>query len=386
VTKRTTWISIAVALIAVLGAFVWFGASRAMESRREPDDGPVLVSEDVAGDLMASGGDVEMRAEVRGDAALAGAKVVVARPVRGYLMAAGSSVTVDAVVENDLWAAGSDVRVRARIGDSVRIAGASVVLGNQATIGGDALIAAGQVDVRAPVGRNLTIHAREATVSSSVGGSLEVHADTLSLLPGAVIEGDLIVHGASSPDIAREARIAGSIEIERDQGSWWERSPVLTWLGTFSFALLALLALGVPTLAFSGSWPERTRRALARGPGRSAIRGAGGLVLVPIAAALFAMTVFGAPLAIALIALYVAAILLAAVLVSYALGTWILERLNRSQVSPYGRFAVGATGIAVLVSLPLVGWIAQLAVVVLGLGALLFERAQALRGARSHLA
>jgi hypothetical protein len=68
------------------------------------------------------------------------------------------------------------------------------------------------------------------------------------------------------------------------------------------------------------------------------------------------------------------ALLLSGVFVSYLVGGWFFHRLKRPGVSPYVKLAIGALAVALLASLPWIGWLFQLLILMVGLGALLLER------------
>jgi hypothetical protein len=75
-----------------------------------------------------------------------------------------------------------------------------------------------------------------------------------------------------------------------------------------------------------------------------------------------------------LLALYVVALLLSGVFVAYLVGGWILDRLKRPQSTPYLRMAVGAVAVGACMSLPWIGWLAQLLALLIGFGAIVLDQ------------
>src|SRR2546421_8721481 len=92
------------------------------------------------------------------------------------------------------------------------LAGGTVTLTSAARVGRDASIAGGKLDLRGPIGRNLRLAASEARLASEVHGSVTAHAERLSLLPGAVVRGNLVVYGPNAPQISPEARVLGRVD------------------------------------------------------------------------------------------------------------------------------------------------------------------------------
>lgn len=325
----------------------------------------VIVKEPVAEDLLAAGETVRIAAAVDGDVAVAGAHVAIEAPIAGYTLAAGREVEVTGTVGDDLWAAGATVNVGAPVGDNAMLAGRDVNLEGRAQIAGDLRIAGTNVAVHAPIEGDLQIGAQNARLGSEVRGSVEAHATTLSLLPGALIRGDLIVHGPNRPEIPLGAQVLGQVRFDEIEGRG-----VWAWLGYWLFLFVALVVVGLVALALFPVWAGRVAGAIRERPGVSALTGLIGLLLTPVIIALLLMTVVGIPLALILFALYAVAILLSGVFVAYRVGGSLLGHTSR----PWLRIALGALAVSFAISLPWVGWIAQLIVLITGFGALTRER------------
>ena len=337
------------------------------------DDQDVKVSTGViTDDLMTAGQRVRMEAEVEGDLAAAGSEVMVAGPVDGYVMSAGRTVTLDGRIGNDLWAAGETVRVDGPIGNNALVAGRNVHLEPNATVGHDARLAGNTVRAEGRVERNLSIGADTAEIGAQVGGNVEARANRVSVLPGAVINGDLNVTAAQPPDISPQANIGGQVRYEELRRQAWLPWP-LPWLLWFA----ALLVMGIVAMALLPGWTARVSAVLRARVGRSFLTGFIALVLIPIAIGVLAVTIVGIPLAIVLLAAYVALLLLSGVFVSYRVGDWLLARAHRAQASRWMRIVLGTLVVSLGMTLPGVGWIVGALVVMAGMGALALERREA---------
>ncbi len=356
--------AVAIALIAV-------GASSEVARAVVTAGGDIIiVKERVTGDFLAAGKSVAIQAAIDGDLTAAGAGVVIEQPVEGYALVAGRKVEVNGPVRNDLWAAGATIDVNAPVGDNAILAGRNVNLNSNAAVRGDARIAAGTATIEAPIERNLNIVARTARLDSEIGGTVEASVQRLTVLPGTLIRGDLLVHGPYPPDISPEAKVLGQVRFNevaaRSQWSW------LLWWWLFGFA--ALLILGLVAVALSPLWTDRVAAKIHERPGASALIGLAGLLVTPVVAGLLLFTIIGIPLGLILLALYLVAILLSGVFVAYRVGGWLLERSNRRHAAPWLRMTAGALLVSLLMSLPWIGGITQLVVLLVGFGALLLER------------
>jgi hypothetical protein len=328
------------------------------------------VTDDVTqNDLMTAGRTVRVGAEVKGDVAAAGSDVTVSAPVSGYVMSAGRTVSVEAPVGNDLWAAGERVSIDSPVGNNAMVAGQTVRLQPGATIGHDAKLAGDEVRSEGRIVHDLTIGARRAEIGGDIGGVVHASANRVTVLPNAIVRGDLIVRAPEPPVISPGAQVMGNVDFQRTGGGrWWLGWPAL-WMCLF----LSLLALNLIGLYVAPMWFSRVAETLRTRPLLSLLAGVVVLIAVPIVIAILLITVIGIPLAVILTAAYIIALVLSAAFVSYRIGLWVFDRLHRTGVSRWAAMLVGAFLISLAISLPMVGGLIALAVVLIGAGALAVE-------------
>ncbi len=362
-------VSSSLCMIAIASMTACAGTTAAVEPSGAQ---PVTIQQPVNDDLMTAGRTVQIESEIQGDLATAGRDVTVSGPVSGYVMAAGRNVTIGSQVDNDVWAAGETVRIDGQIGDTAVVAGRMVHLGRTAVVGDNARLAGSTVQVEGRVERDLSIGAATAVIDGQVGGNVDAHADRLSVLPGAVIDGDLIVHASRPPDISPQAKVSGQVRYEEV-----ERGGYGGWFAMWMFGLLALLILGLPLIAFAPRMAAHIAEVTSARFGASMLAGLAVLVLIPLAIALLAITIVGIPLAAVLAALYFVVLALSGVFVSYEVGRWLLTRIGRPMAAPWARLATGAAIVSLAIALPAVGWLFAILVVMLGVGALFLERRDA---------
>jgi hypothetical protein len=361
VCRQNLWTAVAVCSLVAATA-----ASSSVGTRRDPPGAQTTVTDDVAqNDLLRAGRAVRVDAEVEGDVAAAGSDVTISAPVKGYVMSAGRTVSVEAPVGNDLWAAGERVSIAGAVGNNAMIAGQTVRLQPGATVGHDARLAGGEVRSEGHVGHDLTITAGRAEIGGDIGGVVNASARRVTVLPDAIVRGDLVVRAPEPPVISPGAQVMGNVDYQQTGGSrWWLAWPVL-WGCLF----LSLLVLDLIGLYVAPTWFSRVAETLRTRPLLSLLAGAVVLIAIPIVIAILLITVIGIPLAVILTAAYVMALVLSAAFVSYRIGLWVFDRLHRTGVSRWSAI-VGALLVSLGVSLPIVGWLVALAVVLTGAGAL----------------
>ena len=364
VSNHNFWTAVTLCTLAVSTA------SSGVDARGDSAGRQAVVTDDVAqDDVLRTGRTVRVDAEVEGDVAVAGSDVTVSAPVKGYVMSAGRTVSVEAPVGNDLWAAGERVSVDGHVGNNAMVAGQTVRLQPGATIGHDAKLAGDEVRSEGRIVHNLTIGARRAEIGGDIGGVVHASADRVTVLPNAIVRGDLIVRASEPPVISPGAQVMGNVDFQRTGGvRWWLAWPAL-WMCLF----LSLLVLNLIGLYVAPTWFSRVAETLRTRPLLSLLAGAVLLIAVPIVIAILLITLIGIPLAVILTAAYVIALVLSAALVSYRIGLWVFDRLHRTGVSRWAAMLVGAFLVSLAISLPMVGGLIALAIVLTGAGALAVE-------------
>jgi hypothetical protein len=325
-------------------------------------------------DLLRAGEQVDVTRAVDGDVVVAGAEVTIAAPVSGYVVSAGRSVTVQQRVGNDIWAAGETVSLDSTIGNNAMLAGRTVRLGRNTRIGDDARLAGNTVTADGRVDGNLDIGADRARIGAEVGGTVTARADKVSVLPGAMIRGDLVVRANQPPEISPQAEILGEVRYEQAEAFQW------SWAGRWLYAFLALLVLGMTIVAIAPDWSARVGAAMRARTVASVLYGLLVLVVLPVAVAGLTATLIGIPLAVVGLAFYIAILALSGVFVAYRLGDWLMTRLHLAHGSIWARMILGVLLVSLGVSLPIIGLGIAIIVVVLGAGAFVLAGRSQLTG------
>jgi hypothetical protein len=309
---------------------------------------------------------------------------VVNGTVNGDIVAAGGNIDLNGTVTGDVLAAGGRINVTGGVKGDVRAAGGQITIAGNTTE--DVLVAGGQVSVNGSVGQDLIASSGQLTVSGTVAGSAVGSAGTYS--KSGTVQG--------SDSIAVTGNQAGNLAPS---------NPVLDAIRHFIVVVLvAFIALLLAPRAMTAAeaW-VRERPLPSAGWGAVAFISYFVLVIVllivmVLLAILFGLLGFGAIVAIdvfgglVLICAITLAFIVVAAFVADAIVGLALARLlvgwggrgrqpastwsdatftsGADRWSALGWVAVGVAIIVVLTSLPIIGGIVKLGVVLLALGAL----------------
>ncbi len=332
-------------------------------------------------DLYVFAGNVTSNATINGDLTVTGGRVDVNGSVTGDVLAAGGTITINGTVGGNVRAAGGTITVNGKVTKDVAMAGGTLAIGQGGAVGGDLIVSGGNLSV-------------DGTVAGSAAGGVGTYSKH-----GSIAGTDSITAGGSGGSTA--------------QPFVNPSNPVLDAIRQFvTVVVLGLLLFWLWPRRFDAAEGEvRTRPLPALGWGVLACIGfVGALIVISIAAFVLALILaflgfyglIGLDLLgtiVALLGLTFAFILASAFLADAVVGLAIARLVTgrgfggrdrvpagvtlppgglgtddgrRTHWNEIGLFIVGVAVVVILTSLPAIGGLLKLLVVLLGLGAIVW--------------
>lgn len=313
------------------------------------------------GNLYLFAGTAQVDGTVDGDLTAFAGQVTVNGDVTGDLLVAGGTVTVNGDVTGDVRTAGGQVSLNGVIGEDLLVSGGQVTLAGGGAVAGDAIASGGTLSIAGTIEGSLEGSAGTYSRTGDIGGSERVRVST---------DADPERDDADAPAVPGGDRLADGLR----------HFVVLLILG-------GLLLWIMPRVIRGPTETLRTRPLLSLGGGFLAWIGFVVLVIATVIVAILLAIVFGLVQLGALAAIEIVAAMLALFSASFLF--WLavafladlvvgftLARLVAPEApgaNPWRDLGLLAGGVAVVVivtSLPVIGGIAKLLVVLFGLGAL----------------
>lgn len=373
----------------------------------------IIINGSVSDDLYTAGQTITLAGEVGGDFIVAGRQIYLQGRVASDLIAAGRSIIVDGAVGDDVRMAGQLLQLGegAQVEDDVVAAGASLAVAPGSTIGGNLNLAMGQAEIAGQIDESLYGGFGSALLSGTVGGDAQLLVGAtkppvvwpapseiegvdvplgLTLTDSAQIGGNLVYRSSQEADISEAASIDGEVVYQVIPAV--EDTAIFTrgWLIGMIQRFLALLIVGLLLLRLLPGWGQalvskiKTRPFPSLGWGLLAVIIVGvlavaisfvTLLLTVLLAAIvpgLALPVLGlgslANLTLTL-GFGIFAAFIPQVVVSWWGGDWLLEKFG-SEGSRYAALVAGLMLFALVTSIPILGGLINLVVILLGLGAL----------------
>jgi cytoskeletal protein CcmA (bactofilin family) len=407
--------------------------AKAFESRAG-DTVVVEEGEVIEDDLYASANTVEVKGTIKGDLLAAGNLIILAETgvVEGDLMAGGQGVVINGTVNDDVRIAGAVLAVgeKAKIGSDLVAFGYSLEISPGGAIGQDIVYYGGQALLSGEITRNATIGTGSLKLEGTIGGDVDADLggvresmpyNPLAFMPavpgmpqvpsvagGLTIGKETLIGGNLSYTAPQEASIpdgviSGNTTYKPTPPTTGEEAAkakqpstakkVLTWFFSFLRELATLFLVGIlfiylwPRLLDDGSTIIQSK------PWQSLLWGIVAYLAVIFAIILVIIVVVLIMVILGLITLgglmgtafglgvvtisglsvafHVAVSYLSKILVSFLVGKLIFTRLApekaQNRLIP---LIIGLLIVVLLASIPILGTIVNVVVVLLGLGAL----------------
>lgn len=344
-----------------------------------PQNGNAVVPEDVTvdDDYFAARNTVTLLGRITGDTFAAGEDVKVAGKLDGDLFAVGQNVDVGDTVAGSLRLAGQSAQVRGSVGRNAAMAGNQVTFLPGSTVAGNVLAAGNNVKVDGKVGGVFRAGGNNVAIGGEIGRNVEVSANTLVILSGAKIEGDVICRSQNPPQVQPGAQVNGTVRHIPTVPAPQVQPTAVDLFWSWLSRLVALLVIAAVAVLFMPRALPRAAEVLRTKPWASLGWGALGFFApLPVVILLFA-TIIGRSLGWALLFSYVsflaAGLIFAKVIPGLLLGTLVLKRVFHLQrFHAVWAVLLGALILELLTIIPSVGWLVQLGLVWLTIGALLY--------------
>ncbi len=420
VNKRKLLILFGVVLLAapLLVSSAWAGETLSGEE--------VVIGADevIEDDLYVAANEVIVEGTIGGDLVAVGNSVTVDGTVEGDLIAAGQSVEVGGQVDDDVRIAGQALLLSegAVVEDDLIAAGYSLENEPESSVGGVLWYAGYQALLAGSVGEDLAATLNSLTLGGEIGEDVNVEVDGedggpspsafgpapqvpipvvqsgLTLTESALVGGNLTYRSSAEAQINPGAQIEGDVVREEQPAAEEEeepaRDPVAETVLESLRSFVSLLLVGLLLVWLAPGWVRRRAGAVIDRPLVSLGLGLLGLVAFLVLGMIILLTtillaiVFGlltlgglVGLIIVLgllaetvlvLAFWISTGYIAQIVIDFLVGVMLLEAIGSGRGS--GRvqpLVVGLIVYVILRTVPVLGAIVGLAVVLLGLGALL---------------
>jgi len=293
--------------------------------------------------------------------------------VRGNVFAFAQSIEIAGVIEGSLYSASERLELKGEVRHDVVAAGDHINLLDGGTVGRDATHFASALFLDGEVRRHLFSATERAEISGRIGGNADLRGERAVLLTGAVVAGDLrhALHDDREPEIAPDATVAGSIVQESWGEAMGKRHEGFHVVAVLARALIVSVSAFVLGILLHLLAPALFEERVETGGEFFQALGMGliALVTTPAVVVLAFLTVVGIPLGVIGLFIYVTALFVSLVVVAALIGRTLLRRGPGQEGFGLALLA-GLAVLALATSIPWLGGLVRIIVLLTGLGLL----------------
>lgn len=319
------------------------------------DDGNAVLAEGrtIDGSAYMAGSEVIVDGTVKGDLYCAGETVTVEGTVEGDVICAGATVTINGVVNGDVRVAGADVTLGGEVKGNVLAGASTLITTDTFMLTGDFTAGSETMDLNGSIGRDALVGASTLTLRGTITRDLSADVEELTTQDGAKVAGN-VWYKAPKPTAA-----TGAFEdkVHFEQGEAYDESSM-----DITTVLLGILMLIVFAVVSVLAVPRFIHTAATLAPRQALFAfliGLTAVIITPIVAIIFMVTVVGIWVGVALLLVWLLAMIASSVFFSYYIGTLALQKRATNAL------LVALTGSAILSIALLVPFINALVFVVM---------------------
>lgn len=345
-------------------------------SEQNEEDIIIAPKEVIEGDLRLVGKTVEVSGRIEGDLYVFASQVYIDGEVQGDVIACTGLLDISGHVHGNVRCLGGQVVLSGQIERNVSVCSASLEASTSSEIFGNIFALTGACDLLGHVYKNASLFASFVRLSGKIGGQLSAHVGSLRITSHAFVGKGVSYYSSEIARIDRGANLHGeiihnpSLLYNMSQSEWLAKlklgSKVAGLLMNFCFTAL----FGLILIHYFRPKLNRAVSIIHERFISTLLTGIVVVILLPILALIFLVSIVGAPFALGLIALNVFGFYSAKIVTLYYIAS---KAFKRRQFSKYfKRYFILITICYFIVNMiPYLGWIVSVLFMLLGFGAII---------------
>ena len=324
--------------------------------------------------LIASGRTVRIDGEVTGDLIAFAQSIEISGTVLGDIYSFGRTIEVDGRAGGGFAGFGQVIRIGNSIGQSVYGFAQTLRSSPDATIEGDLFAFGENISVGGSVGRNASVFGSTLTISGEVKRDVTFRGRLATIQSSAAIGGNLDVGLPDEENLEVDAAstLGGETIVEVPEPGQEEDGDGLLSAWSIAWTALWLVTAFLSGLLLLWALPALRRVPLDNLNGILTSAGLGFVLVTatPVLAVVLAITLIGLPAGLVIGAIWALSLYVSKIVVAHFLGNALLRPEPQGVRSLLLPLLAGLVLVLVAVSLPYVGWVINLLLVIIGLGAM----------------
>jgi len=360
-------------ILAALTLCLWPLASLHAVGARAGNSIYVAEGEIIDGNFYAIGENITIDGTISGDLIAIAQTITVNGRVEGDIITISQDTTVNGSVGGNIRSAGNSSTINGAVTRNVNVFGNKIVFGPDSRIGWDIYLVGANTEMRGTIDGSLSGQAGQALITGKIGKNVNLKlpnngsGQKLTIVSGAIINGDVIYTANNAASISEKSSIAGKVQQKIAATS--ETNALLLWFWRKLFAIFSALAIGLVLIFAGRNISLKILNKISDTPSKMLLPGLIIMLILPPIALILIFTLIGIPLALIISAWWITATYIAKIYTAIYAGQFILKKITKNNdPSLLWSLIVGVIVCWLLFTVPFLGWIIGLFAIWLGLG------------------
>lgn len=338
-------------------------------SQNEPNASLIFGKNETAKNLYAGGGTIEIDGAVMGDLVAGGGTININNNIESGLISGGGTLNIKGNVGKSSRIAGGTITISGKTGEDLAVAGGTITLNKDAEVGGDLLLAGG--DVRADNNVKGRVFATGGTIviNGEINGDVTLkNVEYLTIGENAKINGKLKYSSPNEAEVRSGSEIDGGTEYQKinvNQKTWEQLKPAGILFSMLMTFLILVIFVSIFRRYANNVVNEAAKNSLVKiGWGIFSV------IAFPVAVLFLCVTIIGLKLALLLGLIYVLFLLIASFLSPLIVGSYLAKslKLNVNLEANWISIVIGILALGIVRLIPFVGPLVVAAAFLLSLG------------------
>lgn len=386
---KKTFLLVLILSFSFLLSFNFVFAQETEKSSVKKDKQETVVvksGEVIDSDFFAKGDLIEISGIVNGDVYLAGGQIIIDGNVTGDVIAAGGTIKISGKVGQNVRMVGGQIIISGDVGKNVTVLGGSIEFTKDAQVLGNIITGGGNISLSSPVGGYVKAGGGNVILDSKVGENVEVATERLKLTSNADIQENLVYFSEDKASIDEFAVIKGKTthnlpkiskkDIEKTQAVSKEKAKkgIIALFGIFKLIfVISTLIIAWFMMKLFPKCTDKTVEVLTKNTWKSFGIGIIALIISPIVAVIFMITVIAFPIGALLFLFYFLVCYFSIYVIIFWLVYLIKDKLNKKMHNLFA-LIIAILLFAVVTSIPLISVFIRLLTLVFGFGAIILVK------------
>lgn len=369
------WLTLSALTLFIFGIFT-VPATVSAAVVRSNSEVEISSEETISENLYIASGRTTINGNVDGDLSVASGDVLLRGIVKDDVIIFGGDIEITGSVSGDLRIVGGDVRVSGHVDGDLLIVGGQVNILPDASVDGDILLVGGKILVEGPINTNLRAIGGNIELKGEIGGGANITTQRLDLESGTKITGTLNYFSPQEFRKGDNVEILGKInfnQISSLKENGIIQQAVVSFLNfwmllKFVTTLLLTFILVYIFKVFSQRTIEDTFKSFLP----SFVTGILVAIFMPVAIAVFFVSLILIPISILLILSYIFILILSTAISGIAIGALVKKAFSKSEnfEVTFNTAVIGVVIITLLQFVPYLGEITRILFFMAAFGAI----------------